>query len=151
MKTSFSIITAASFALAPASYAQSGGPYTLKAFSIGGGGVIAGGTYSLSGTIGHAHAGTIGEAPFSLEAGFWAMAFAVQQPDAPELSIRRGTGPEVIIAWPFSSGGFVLEETPTLVTPSWSPTAAEATRVGDENVVIIPQPSGLRFYRLRKP
>src|SRR6185436_15120868 len=133
-------------------FAQSGGPFTLNWFTIdGGGGTSTGGVYSLSGTIGQPDAGRLTGGAYTLEGGFWGIVLALQQPGAPHLDARRGTSGSVIIAWPYPSTGFVLEETPTLVTPSWTPTAGTPTQVGGENVVTVPGPSGNRFYRLRKP
>jgi hypothetical protein len=131
--------------------AQSGGPYSLTWFTIdGGGGTSTGGVYSLSGTIGQPDAGRLSGGTYTLEGGFWGIVLAIQQPGAPHLDIRRGTGPGVTVAWPFPSTGFVLEETPTLVTPTWTPTAATPSQVGNENVVTVPVPTGNRFYRLHK-
>src|SRR4026207_502216 len=104
--------------LPPGAIAQSGGPYTLNWFTIdGGGGTSTGGVYSLSGTIGQPDAGRLSGGAYTLEGGFWGIVLAIQQPGAPRLDVRRGTLGSVIIAWPFPSTGFVLEETPTLVTP----------------------------------
>lgn len=61
---------------APAS-AQSGGAYDLTWNSIDGGGGMGsiGGTYSLSGTIGQADAGTSGGGMYTLDGGFWVDTF----------------------------------------------------------------------------
>lgn len=58
---------------APAA-AQSGGPYEITAWTIDGGGVInaAGGSYTLSGTIGqHDAAPTLTGGGYALSPGFW--------------------------------------------------------------------------------
>ncbi len=56
--------------------AQSGGPFTITAFTIdGGGGTSSGGPFTLSGTIGQPDAGPpLVGGTFSITGGFWAAA-----------------------------------------------------------------------------
>jgi hypothetical protein len=52
--------------------AQSGGGYDLSRSTIdGGGGSSSGGGYSLAGTIGQTHAGTLIGGSYTLNGGFW--------------------------------------------------------------------------------
>ena len=153
MKLVYSLGVALTLSLLPQlAYSQSGGPYSLTWFTIdGGGGTSTGGPYTLTGTIGQPDAGRLTGGSYTLEGGFWGIVLAIQQPGAPHLVIRRGMSGSVQIAWPHPSTGFVLEETPTLVSPSWTLTLAAPSQVGSENVVTVPTPSGNRFYRLRNP
>lgn len=56
--------------LVPAS-AQTGGDYNLSRSIIGGGGISAGGDYSLSGTIGQPEAGAMSGGDYELLGGLW--------------------------------------------------------------------------------
>ena len=50
-------------------------PFNIDSFTIdGGGGTLAGSTYTLSGTIGQPDAGVLTGASFSVSGGFWAAA-----------------------------------------------------------------------------
>jgi hypothetical protein len=153
MKLVFSLCAGVALTLLPQfARAQSGGPFSLTWFTIdGGGGTSTGGVYSLSGTIGQPDAGRLTGGSYTLEGGFWGIVLAIQQPGAPHLDIRRGLSGSVQIVWPHPSTGFVLEETPTLVSPTWTTTLTPPSQIGGENVVTVPTPTGNRFYRLRKP
>lgn len=61
-------------AIAPAAWAQSGGPYEIRAWTIDGGGIsnASGGVFTLSGTIGQPDAGpTLAGGSYALDGGFW--------------------------------------------------------------------------------
>ena len=63
-----------------AAVAQSGGPYTITAWTVDGGGIsnATGGVYTLSGTIGQPDAGpTLSGGAFSVDGGFWPAAISV--------------------------------------------------------------------------
>lgn len=128
--------------------------FSIDWFTIdGGSGTSAGGTYSLSGTIGQPDAGVMSGGNYSLVGGFWGVVAAIQTPGAPLLSIER-IGSSVRVFWPLPATGFVLDETATLngsPTIPWMQTAflyqTNATHIS----VTIPAPTGNRYYRLRKP
>ena len=129
-------------ALAPRTRAQN---YSLDWYKIaGGGGTSAEETYSVSGSIGQADAGTLSGGTFKLEGGFWPGIIVPSDSGAPTLFIQQASG-NVTISWLPATPGFVLEETPNLVSPSWSPAAA-----GNPTPSI--SPTGVaKYYRLRKP
>src|SRR6059036_3754082 len=119
--------------------------YKIDWFTIdGGGGTSSGGPYTLSGTIGQPDAGRLAGGSFVLEGGFWGGAFAVQQVGAPTLFIQR-TGGNVRISWNPDTPGFVLQESMSLSSPSWSNVG------GGFNGVVLPASSQTKFYRLRRP
>ena len=124
--------------------------YSIDWFTIdGGGGTSSGGAYSVTGTIGQPDAGTMSGGTYSLTGGFWSFISAVQTPGAPLLSIERQAD-AVRVYWPNPSTGFILDQSPT-VTGAWSQVAFPyATNTSDVSVTVN-VPTGIRFYRLRKP
>ncbi len=70
-------------------------------------------------------------------------------PEVPALSISTGTSQTLVIAWPTSAVGFVLEQTAALGTANWTPVTTPPVVVGDENRVTISSSNGTAFYRLR--
>ena len=65
----------------------------------------------------------------------------------PALSVRQSAG-MVIITWPVSATGFVLQETSAL-PGGWTNSTAAVTVQGSTNVVNI-TPTGTKFYRLQQ-
>jgi hypothetical protein len=124
-------------------------PFAIDWFTIdGGGGTSAGGSYSVSGTIGQPDAGTLSGGNYELVGGFWGIISTVQTPGAPLLSIER-QGASVRVFWAKPATGFVLQQGGT-PTGSWSQVAYPyATNASDISVTITP--TGNRFYRLRNP
>jgi len=122
--------------------------YTIDWFKIaGGGGTSAGGSYSVSGTIGQAEAGaTLNGGQYSLTGGFWGMIAAVQMAGSPLLSITK-SGNGVLISWP-NSGNFTLQISGDLHNDAWinSPTTVNTTN--GINSVTVPLPIGNAFFRL---
>lgn len=125
--------------------------YAIDWFTLdGGGGQSSGGVYALHGTIGQPDAATSSGGSYALHGGFWS-AFAVVQPEgAPLLRIIRNDG-SVTLAWPNSSTGFQLQESPSLSTPNWTGVNTAPGVVGDEKQVNQTLAPGHRFYRLSKP
>jgi hypothetical protein len=123
-------------------------PFALDWFTIdGGGGTLATGQYTLSGTIGQPDAGdpmTIGQ--FSLTGGFWALPTAVQSLNAPALLIVPAAPGLATISWTPATPGFVLQFSPTLTLPAWTNAPSGAT-----NPITVPATLPARFYRLFKP
>ena len=114
-----------------------------------GGGTSTGGTFSLSGTIGQADAGTaMTGGAFSLTGGFWSI-YAVQAPGAPLLTIHFTNGTAKIF-WPSPSPGFVLQHNDDLSTTNWVASPAPDDN-GSEKSLTVDSPAGNRFYRLRVP
>jgi hypothetical protein len=137
--------------LSPAALAQSGGNYTLAWSAIGGGGGLgAGGNYSVAGTVGQPIAGAAFSSSYTLLGGFWAGAASTAQPERPRLKITRGNG-VMVLSWPGSVTAFRLQETSDLLRSNWSFVSAQPGPFGSENVVVAPITSPIRFYRLIKP
>jgi hypothetical protein len=68
---------------------------------------------------------------------------------APRLAVQR-QGNSIVVSWPASATGYVLESAPTIPSATWTPAGGVST-VGDQNVVTIPiGSSGNLFVRLRK-
>ena len=127
--------------------------FSIDWFTIdGGGGTSTGGAFSVSGTIAQPDAGALSGGNFTLQGGFWAVAL-VQDTNGPLLRIRLNGSGGVESAWPYPSSGFILQETAAVpaTEAQWMNVAAAPSHVGDENVTTVPSPSGIRFYRLRKP
>jgi hypothetical protein len=127
--------------------------YSIDWFSIdGGGGTVTGGVYSISGTIGQADAGHLSGGNYTIEGGFWSILGAVQTPGAPTLRVVRSTTNTVVIAWSAPATGFSLQQNPVANNaPGWLGVTNVPVVVGSENQVIISQPIGNRFFRLKNP
>ncbi len=125
--------------------------YSIASFTIdGGGGTSSGGSFTLSGTIGQAAPGTLKGGSYALIGGFWDDVLVLPITGGPTLAIRR-SGNTVIIAWPSSATGFVLEATDSLwIRPiEWTPVGLP-TSAGDEQTIPVELSKGDRFFRLRK-
>jgi hypothetical protein len=80
--------------------------------------------------------------------------FNLGAPSAPRLNIEQTPNGLVRLSWPLSAADFVLERTPSLVTPPatnvW--TVASFTRqTNATQVSVIVTPAQRQFFRLRKP
>ena len=106
MKNRFvSIVASLAVILVPAVFAQAGS-YDLSWRVLGGGGgTCAGGSLSLSGTIGQPDTGKMSGSNYTLDGGFWGIYAVIQTPGAPLLTITC-SGTNVILAW--SSSGSSL-------------------------------------------
>ena len=117
----------------------------------GGGGASTGGVYALSGTIGQPDAGAMSGGGYALQGGFWS-AFVVPTPGAPLLRIARA-GTNIMVSWPRSAPGFILDQTPTLqgTPPPWTPVPFPyQTNGATVSVTLAPAP-GANFFRMRQP
>lgn len=65
----------------------------------------------------------------------------------PDLTITRA-GNTVVFTWPNAVGNFLLQESPSLGTPSWSNVPATVDLVGGRNQAVVPEQAGDRFFRL---
>lgn len=74
--------------------------------------------------------------------------FVVAQP--PKLSIQLAPNNRVLISWPASVTGFLLESNPDLNQPLWNTVSPTPTIVGTNNVVTNNASDFSRFYRLRQ-
>lgn len=67
---------------------------------------------------------------------------------APVLLISRSP-PGVVLSWPASSGSFILQECTELGGSDWVNVTNSVTVVGGRNQVVIKNPTGNYFYRLK--
>ena len=77
-------------------------------------------------------------------------AFELQcSPDAPTLNMTK-SGNNLILSWAWPSKCFVLQQTSDLVTPNWTDSTFAINQVGNQNQVMLIQPSGSLYFRLIK-
>jgi hypothetical protein len=127
--------------------------YSIDWFTIdGGGGTSSGGAYSVTGTIGQPDAGHMSGGQYTLTGGFWSLVNVIQTPGAPFLKVAQSDG-AVAISWPLPATGFVLEETPVLVSAPaaipWNLTSRPYQTNATHIFITVPTPLGRTFYRLR--
>jgi hypothetical protein len=123
--------------------------YSLDWFSLdGGGGTSAGGNYALSGTIGEADAGEMAGGSYSLMGGFWSI-LSESQP-LPRLKISVTSTNTVLVIWPSSAIGFVLEQNSTLLPDNWASVTEVPIDDATTKSVVLDPGAGNRFLRLRK-
>ena len=120
------------------------GQYAVEWWTLdAGGGTSAGGSYTLSGTIGQPDTGVMAGGSFTLSGGFWPGVVVPSTGETPTLFIQSAAG-ELIITWMPVTPGFALESTEDLARPSWS-------AVGSSSPVKVVPAGRAAFYRLRKP
>jgi hypothetical protein len=95
-----------------------------------------------------------GNRVFAVDGNNGIVAFTLVPPEAteaPTLSIAR-SGADVVLSWPSSATGFVLEKTPGLSPPDWKAVDRPVIEVNGRNTVTESAPSsGNAFYRARRP
>jgi hypothetical protein len=57
-------------------------------------------------------------------------------------------GGAVVLSWPASIGGYQLQSTTNLATPSWAGAGLSVSLVGSHYQATVPGPTGSKFYRL---
>jgi hypothetical protein len=79
--------------------------------------------------------------------------FSVPAPPAPpSVAIQRTTTNTVVVSWPSTATGFVLQQnTNGLNSVNWSNVTAGVQAVGTDETLIVNPIGGSRFYRLVKP
>lgn len=82
--------------------------------------------------------------------GVFVARLAEPVPATVELSVTR-TGSGLMLSWPTTSSGFVLERTGTLGPDSWAAVAGTPVVEGDRNVMTLEMSRTAEFYRLRRP
>lgn len=150
MKTLLTI-TLLALGLVAGSQAQ---PFALPWSSAdGGGGASAGGPYALAGAVGQPDSGRLSGGGFQLTGGFWGILVVLEQPGVPTLTIARGPGNTLIIAWPAGSASWRLEQSPSLAPAAWSHTPQTPQQVGDQLQVVVPLDGAppRQFFRLARP
>lgn len=125
--------------------------YAIDWLSIDdGGGQSSSGVYAISGTVGQSDAGVTRSNRYALQGGFWSVWDTVSAEAAPALRIVA-EGQNILLAWPYPSTGFALQESPSLSQDLWSDVIAVSGVVGQEKQVSQSVAPGTRFYRLRRP
>jgi hypothetical protein len=135
------------------SRAQSGGQFDLSWSTInGGGGTSRGGQFEISGTIGQADAGSLKGGAYALGGGFWSGVTVVQTPGAPNLKIKFIDGGLVVISWPVSANGFMLEQSsmPGQLY-QWIAAPQSVVDTATEHTVTVPTAGAMTCYRLTHP
>jgi len=140
------LLLAGLLATAAISHAQ---PFAISWYTIdGGGGSSAGGTFSVTGTIGQPDAGHMAGGNYTIDGGFWGIFAAVQTPGAPLLTIQPAF-PNVIISWPVASTNFTLQQNLNLGTTNWATFSYTVVTNNGSNTVTVPA-SGNTFFRLKQ-
>jgi opacity protein-like surface antigen len=145
-------IVGAALVLPSALHAQN---YSINWYTVAGGGGSSSGTnggsiYSVSGTIGQPATATMSGGNYSLTAGFWSIIAALQTPGAPLLSITR-SGSQATVSWSSSATGFVLQQSSTLLSNSWTASTYTMTTNVSTISVMVPSASGYQYFRLVNP
>jgi hypothetical protein len=145
------------FLLAAAVTAAHAQSYGVDWSTITGGvGTSTAGVYTVRGTIGQPDAGRLNSSDFTIDGGFWSIIAAIQEPGAPLLSVRHTQTNTVVVSWPMTWPGFALLQNSDLNTTNWvqvatPPVVVVTSQTTAEKHVVVPTPTGKRFYRLKKP
>ena len=118
--------------------------------SGGGGGVSAGGGFSVSGTTaGQPDTGDSSGGAFGTDGGFWAVVSVVQTPGAPPIAFRRQAG-VLQVFWPLPDAGWELATTVDLTT--WTVVPPATYESDDVNrFVRVLKPGARCYFRLYHP
>ena len=109
--------------------------------------------FVLTGTIGQPDAAprlASGDGRFGLEPGFWTPHEVVQLPDFPLLVMRPGAPGSIIIAWPVTANGYLLQSSPDLSPGSWTDVGTSVVDTIAEHTVTVSNLSPRAFFRLRR-
>jgi hypothetical protein len=122
----------------------------------GGGGTSTAGVYTVTGTISQPDAARLNSSDFTIDGGFWSIIAAIQEPGAPVLAVRHTQTNTVVVSWPMTWPGFALLQNSDLNTTNWvqvptPPIVVVTSQTTAEKQVVVPAPTGKRFYRLKKP
>lgn len=125
--------------------------YRIDRFTVaGGGGMSAGGQYSVTGTIGqHDAGGPMTGGSYSLIGGFWSLISAVQAEGLPNLAVAHA-GDSVIVSWP-NTGSYTLQQNNNLAGGSWVASAYSVSTANGTNSISLTAPKGILFFRLQNP
>src|SRR5208282_4618494 len=126
-------------------------PYAIDWYKVAGGGgtSTAGGTYTVSGTIGqHDAGGPLTGGSYSLTGGFWAL-YAVQTPGLPNLNIWFVGPDSVVVSW-LNTGSYTLQTNNNLNASSWPGYGVTINTSNGTNSVTITPPRGNLFFRLEQ-
>jgi hypothetical protein len=108
--------------------------------------------FTLTGTVGQLEAAPIlANLRFAIQPGFWNEYHVIQQPGAPRLVIRHGAIGVVVLAWPVSVEGFILEQSYDLTPQSWTAVLIPVVDTATEHTVTVSITEPRMFFRLRHP
>ena len=93
-----------------------------------------------------------GNRVFAVDANNGVVAFTIIPPSgaAPTLTVTR-SGSNIILSWPSSAAGYVLQKNATLSPSGWENVMTAVIPSGDQNTVTEAATSGNAFYRLEDP
>ncbi|MBI5385708.1 MAG: hypothetical protein HZA90_13600 [Verrucomicrobia bacterium] len=146
-RRAFGFVVAALLWPAAVLHAQS---YSIDWFTVGGGGgTSADAQYSLTGTPGQPEAGgPMAGGSFSLTGGFWSAVSVEPTVEAPRLAAANSGPNAVVVSWSDSSGRWILEQSPSLSSPSWTDCPLSPVVEGGRCRVTVSPPTGTLFFRL---
>jgi len=117
----------------------------------GGGGTCSGSNFVVTATIGEPDADRIRGNTFTVDGGFWSPFAPPPAPvGIPVLRIALVSSSSVVVAWPYPSEGYGLQQCTNLITANWMADASVPVHVGGEWQVTVSPPAGRRYYRLQK-
>jgi hypothetical protein len=117
-----------------------------------GGGTSAGGNYILSATVGEPFGGGSYGDNYAVVAGFEGIIENLEPVAPPILRLARADANSVLVLWPASATGWVLQETAALGDlANWTDVSTRVVVNGTDNTATLPLVAGNRFYRLRHP
>lgn len=129
---------------------QTGGPWTITAFTIdSGGGKSSAGAWTLTGTLGQPDASPIAATAgaFAIHGGFWTDAAVIPTAgNGPGLTLTRLDAFNVQLAWPAEAAGYTLQYSNDLT--NWS-FLQDITAAGSAAWSLNQGPRF--FFRLKKP
>jgi hypothetical protein len=88
--------------------------------------------------------------PFTGQYSAFVVKFTPIGTTLPALKVIR-SGDTLLITWPASVSGAVLESAALLPAPTWTAVLPQPVVIGDQNAVTVDIEGQARFYRLRKP
>ena len=110
--------------------------------------------FTLTGTTGQpeaAQAITSPDGRFTQAPGFWHTATIVAAPDAPPLRFLPAPYGSVLLAWPVTTSGWILEVSTDLAAGSWTPVNHAVVNTANDHTVTVPATALRQFFRLRCP
>lgn len=117
----------------------------------GGGGTVTQSPDAVNGTVGQPATGLLAGGTYTVQGGFWAFAASRPAASAPVLAIQRTAAGTILLSWPVTTAGFVLQGSVSLTSPEWTVVASFPSTDG-LSLMAAPSPvSGLHFFRLAKP
>jgi hypothetical protein len=74
--------------------------------------------------------------------------YSLGNPATPQLQISATSTNTVALSWPAPAAAFAVQQSPSLNSPNWVTVTDRSVVVAGRNQVVLPAPSGTRFYRL---